>query len=637
MKKAIITPLIILASLLCIAQNDTITDVIVIQRTDGTGLVDISYTLSGTENSYNISLEVSFDAGNIFTPILPAFLSGDVMNIPPGENKQIVWDGLGSFPDTYSTESILKFTAVKGASCPPALADVDGNTYSMTIIGSQCWMAENLKTTKYRNGTPIDYPGADNNAWTNNASGAYAWYDNDISWNDSYGVLYNWHAVMNPNKLCPVQWHVPTHDEWTVLIEFLGGEFVAGGKLKSTLTEPDPHPRWNSPNVGATNESNWSGLPGGFRDNTGDYSELGATGVWWTSTEIGGSLAWSHFIVSSDPSIIHNNDFSKGYGLSVRCVWEENPQTIHPTVITAEVTDITQTTASSGGNVTDDGGAEVTARGVVWSTFENPTLESNEGLTSDGTGTGEFISSLTGLTPSTTYYTRAYATNSAGTAYGDQMQFDTEEVGCGDYTITDFDGNVYNTVLIGSQCWMAGNLKTTHYSNGVAIDYPGIDYMAWWNNTTGAYAWYNDDISWKDSYGALYNFHAVLNTNNLCPAGWYVPTDEDWTALTVFLSGEDIAGGKLKSTRTDPDPHPRWDSPNTGATDEMNWTGLGGGWRDYMGFYGEQGRRGAFWSSTETGFEIAVSRSIYYNTQNMSSNSDILPGYGLSIRCLKGE
>lgn len=637
MKKAILIVFIFLMALICSAQNNNITDISVVQRTDGSGFVDISFTLNGGESSYNIALEASFDGGNVYTAILPEFLSGDLFNIPPGANKQITWDGMGSFPDTNSAQSVLKIIATKGASCPASLVDVDGNSYTMTIIGTQCWMAENLKTTKYKNGSPIDYPGPDNTAWQNNTNGAYGWYDNKISWKDDYGALYNWHAVMNPNKLCPSGWHVPSYDEWAVLINYLGGEYAAGGKMKSTRTDPDPHPRWDSPNVGATDEVSWSGLPGGYRSSQGNFYELGPTGVWWTSTEIGGGLAWSLFIVNTDHSIIYNNDFSKWYGLSMRCVWEEDPQTTLPTVITAGVYNITQTTATSGGNVTDDGGADVTARGVVWATFENPTLETNEGITVDGTGTGLFASELTGLSPGTEYFVRAYATNEAGTAYGGQEFFVSGEPGCGEYTVTDTDGNVYNTVLIGSQCWMAENLKTTHYSNGEPIDYPGTDNMAWSNNFTGAYAWYENDIGWKDLYGALYNFSAILNTHGLCPTGWHVPSDAEWTTMTDFLGGEPVAGGKLKSTRTDPDPHPRWYSPNSGATNESNWHGYPGGIRDYMGYYWEQGDKGNWWTSTDYYVETAWSRTLSYSDPSILPKSDYFVTYGLSIRCVEDE
>jgi len=146
---------------------------------------------------------------------------------------------------------------------------------------------------------------------------------------------------------------------------------------------------------------------------------------------------------------------------------------ILPTVLTALTTEITQTTAVSGGIVTDDGNAEVTARGVAWGTFENPTLENNRRIYSDGTGIGGFVSYISGLTAATEYFVRAYATNSEGTAYGNQEQFVTDEPGCGVYTVSDADGNIYNTVLVGSQCWMAENLKTTTYNNGEPIDYPG--------------------------------------------------------------------------------------------------------------------------------------------------------------------
>jgi uncharacterized protein (TIGR02145 family) len=636
MKKAILAIIIILAGLFCAAQNDTITDIAVIPGTDGSGHVDVYFTLNGPDSSYNIRMEVSFDAGTTYDSIQPYFLSGDVGGISPGENKHVVWDGLESFPDTYSTQAMIKLIAVIGSACPDTVTDIEGNIYTTVVIGLQCWMAENLETTQYRNGTPIEYPGSDNTEWENNTTGAYAWFDNDISWKDSYGALYNWHAVMSAHGLCPAGWHVPTDAEWTTLSNYLGGEFVAGGRLKSTRTEPDPHPRWNSPNIGATNQSDWSGLPGGYREFQGDYTDQGGTGLWWTSTEIGGNLAWSRFIINSSPGITQMNDFFKNYGASVRCIWEESQQSTLPAVFTSAVSEITDTSAISGGNVTDDGGESVTARGVVWATFENPTLDANDGYTSDGIGTGAFVSYLSGLTPGMPYFVRAYATNIVGTAYGNQEQFSTSTSFCEDATLTDYDGNVYNAVLIGSQCWMASNLETTHYRNGEPIDYPGINYWDWQVNTTGAYAWYNDNISWKESYGALYNWYAVMNSNGLCPAGWHVPSDAEWTTLSDYLGGENVAGGKLKSTRTDPDPHPRWNSPNVGATNETNWSGYPGGYRDYYGMYLSFGERGFWWTSTE-GVDYVWSRIMFYDDPSLSSNSEFWEFYGLSVRCVLDE
>ncbi len=160
-----------------------------------------------------------------------------------------------------------------------------------------------------------------------------------------------------------------------------------------------------------------------------------------------------------------------------------------PVLSTAEVTGVTHAAAQCGGNITSDGGATVTARGVCWSTNLTPTVADSK--TTDGTGAGSFTSSITGLTDSTAYYVRAYATNSNGTGYGNTSSFTTtDSMG----TVTDIDGNIYQTVKIGNQWWMAENLKVTHYRNGDAI--PNVtDNTAWEGLTTGAYCNYNNDTA----------------------------------------------------------------------------------------------------------------------------------------------
>jgi uncharacterized protein (TIGR02145 family) len=326
------------------------------------------------------------------------------------------------------------------------------------------------------------------------------------------------------------------------------------------------------------------------------------------------------------------NSEGTGYGSQISFTTLSEPEL--PIVTTATVTDINSSTATSGGNVTDNGGSNVTARGIVWSTSVNPTIENNNGYTSDGAGLGAFVSYLNGLSPETPYFVRAYATSSAGTAYGNQQQF-TTVFGCGISTVTDIDGNIYNTMLIGNQCWIAENLEVTKYNNGMSIEYPGEDVEAWDNNTTGAYAWYINDISWKDSYGALYNWHAVNNANGLCPAGWHVPTDAEYTTLTDYLGGETIAGGKMKSTRTDPDPHPRWNIPNTGATNESNWSGFPGGYRSGA-YFEDFGGSGWWWTSTPLDGG-AWGRTLFCNGIYVYLNSDNWSGLGYSVRCLKNE
>ena len=169
--------------------------------------------------------------------------------------------------------------------------------------------------------------------------------------------------------------------------------------------------------------------------------------------------------------------------------------------------------------------------------------QSHNSKTTDGSGTGTFTSSITGLTAGTTYYVRAYATNSAGTGYGNDISFTTQQGGVGN--VTDDDGNVYHSVTIGTQVWMVENLKTTKYNDGTSIPLV-TDATDWHNLLTPGYCWNNnDEATYKATYGALYNWYTV-NTGNLCPTGWHVPGDAEWTTLTTYLGGEDVAGGKLK-------------------------------------------------------------------------------------------
>ena len=395
---------------------------------------------------------------------------------------------------------------------------------------------------------------------------------------------------------------------------------------------------------------------------------------------------------------------------------KEEPTAI-PIISTSNITDITATTATSGGNISSDGRATIIARGVCWSTTENPFTSDQK--TNDGTGSGQFASNLIGLSPGTVYHIRAYATNSVGTAYGRDLIFTTigeaptastqaasniqgdlatlngivnanwvptsvlfeygtttnygytatatqspvtgstdinvsaEITGltsCTTYhfrvkavsalgttfgddlslttLLTDTDGNVYTYITIGTQVWIAENLKTTKYNDGAAI--PNVtDATEWAALTTPSYCWYwNDATTFKATYGALYNWYAV-NTGKLCPAGWHVPTDAEWTTLTTFLGGENVAGGKLKETGTT-----HWASPNTGATNETGFTALPGGIRLINGKYYGDGYYIYWWSSTEYTTSHVWDRCLYFDSANMTSYFDSKQA-GFSVRCLK--
>ncbi|OFX32082.1 MAG: hypothetical protein A2X08_17780 [Bacteroidetes bacterium GWA2_32_17] len=193
------------------------------------------------------------------------------------------------------------------------VTDIDGNVYNTITIGTQVWMAENLKTTKYRDGTTIPNV-TDNTAWSNLTTGAYCDNSNLSSNSDTYGKLYNWYAVADVHNICPTGWHMPTDAEWSVLTTYLGGESVAGGKLKETGTT-----HWESPNTGATNETGFTALPGGYRYDNGSFYNVGNYGLWWSSTESNISNAWFR-----DAYYLYNNvnrlNISKKDGFSVRCV-----------------------------------------------------------------------------------------------------------------------------------------------------------------------------------------------------------------------------------------------------------------------------------------------------------------------------
>ena len=192
------------------------------------------------------------------------------------------------------------------------ITDLDGNVYTSVTIGTQEWMSENLRTTKYSDGTAIPNI-TDTTAWSNLSTGAWCYYDNDSSNDATYGKLYNWYAV-ETGKLCPTGWHVPTDAEWTILTDYLtanGHNETEGKALKATSG-------WNSGGNG-TNNYGFLGLPGGNRYTFGDFSAIGSNGRWWSSSQLSTYNAWSRFLDSSNDNV--NRDYNdKKNGFSVRCL-----------------------------------------------------------------------------------------------------------------------------------------------------------------------------------------------------------------------------------------------------------------------------------------------------------------------------
>jgi uncharacterized protein (TIGR02145 family) len=342
------------------------------------------------------------------------------------------------------------------------------------------------------------------------------------------------------------------------------------------------------------------------------------------------------------------NDNGTGYG-------EILPITtlniVLPVVTTAPITGIQYLKAVGGGEVISDGFKPVTARGVCWSTTNNPTTSDSH--TTDGQGLGSFTSTLQTLDTGIIYYVRAYAINANGTAYGNEVQFstlDSNAFSCGFSTIHDFDGNVYNTVLIGNQCWMKENLKATHYSNGTEVSL--ITESSEWsamNASNKAYCYYDNSASKGAIYGALYTWAAATNgvsstatpsgVQGICPNGWHIPSDNEWKQLEVFLGmtqaqAEELnwrgtdQGAKLKAITT------LWYDPNAGATNSSGFTAIPGGFRNYNnGSFSGLGYYGKWWTTTYTSY--VYDRELGYNETRMNRTFYNLEYTGYSVRCVK--
>ncbi len=294
---------------------------------------------------------------------------------------------------------------------------------------------------------------------------------------------------------------------------------------------------------------------------------------------------------------------------------------------------ISQTTATCGGEVLTDGGTPVTARGVCWSTLTNPTITGSK--TTNSNGTGKYTSSLTGLAANTTYYARAFATNSLGTSYGNEIKFTTYSG-----PVTDVEGNIYNTITIGTQTWMAENLKTRKYNNGDLIGSISLDITA---ENEPKYQWaYNENESNTAIFGRLYTWYAITDSRKICPTGWHVPTHTEWLTLTTYLVGPSQIDAAIKlkeagSAHWLGGTGPGYHVIQNNGTNETGFTALPGGSRSGNGTFAGIGTTGKWWTSSEFIGSSAWYR-ILINSFGLSNNAAAYNGNkrdGLSVRCIK--
>jgi len=322
------------------------------------------------------------------------------------------------------------------------------------------------------------------------------------------------------------------------------------------------------------------------------------------------------------------NSTGTAYGNEVSFKTSTTQTITIPTLTTVAISAITQTAANSGGNISADGGATVSARGVIWSTSQNPTVALST-KTSNSTGTGAFTSNITNLTANTTYYVRAYATNSTGTAYGNEVSFKTSAVVTTNSGVTDLCGKSYKEIIIGNQTWISENLSTCKYRNGDPIPHVKDD-ATWASLTTGAYCYFNNDSTkYAAIYGKIYNWFAVTDSRGLAPTGWHIPSQTELTTMINTLGGAATAGGKMKTTGT------TYCSTNTSATNTSGFSGLpAGDRRGFNGVFNNIGVFGGFWSTTQFDSSNAWNFRLYCNSAEATIGNDG-KRHGFSVRIIK--
>ena len=573
-----------------------------------------------------------------------------ITNLQPDETYYVSAYAINYEGIAYGDE--VQFTTPP-FTCGAQIVDYDGNIYNTVLIGDQCWMQENLRTTHYSNGVAI--PNVTNStAWENMGYNdpAYCYYNNSSYYGNNYGALYTWAAIMNGEQssnsvpsgvqgICPNGWHVPSDEEWKILSGSVdtqhgypnstwesgqGGGFDAGLRLKTTSG-------WNSGGNG-NDIYNFSGQPTGRRFEHGLFSWFGAFTYFWTSTEYNAAysvyrgLSWSQ-------SGIGNGYVDKENGFNIRCLKDSvNIQAEPATVVTDSIYSISHIAAQGTSEVISSGNSSITARGFCWNTAGNPSI--SDSLISNSKGLGTFTHTISGLESNTTYFIRAFATNSIGTAYGNQIQFTTLQdtasvITCGDQ-ISDIDGNVYNTVNIGNQCWMKENLNTTHDALGASIT---------------RYCYANNSANCI-SYGGLYKWNIVMNgeassnavpsgVQGICPFGWHIPSDEEWKILEGAVDSQydypdsewDETGYRGYDVCTNLKSTSGWNTGN--GTDQYGFSALPGGTSSSSGTgYGNIGNNGLWWSSYNSYYRALTNNNP--NVLRFYSYSSSASGY--SVRCL---
>jgi len=293
-----------------------------------------------------------------------------------------------------------------------------------------------------------------------------------------------------------------------------------------------------------------------------------------------------------------------------------------PVVSTIAPEFVSSTLATLGCSVTSDGGSGILC-GIYLSA--EPNSQTTGVQLQIGADTGKYLGQITNLQPSKQYYFKAYATNSKGEALGEEVDFTTPA------TVNDFENHVYNTVKIGNQLWMAENLRSTNYNNGDPIATTNPSSLNISSENSPQYQWsYSGEDANSSVYGKLYTYYTVTDARKVCPTGWHIPSDAEWTTLVTTLGGYQVAGSRLKEYGNS-----HWLSPyNTDATNESCFTALPGGYRDFTGAFYLLQNDAYWWSATESEASKSWGRTIYTSGSSVVRQG-VNKNWGLSVRCVQ--
>lgn len=554
-----------------------------------------------------------------------------------------------------------------GVPCPknPTIEDIDGNEYYTVLIGNQCWLRENLKTKHFADGTPIE------RGLTLSLNNAHWYYpENDANNETSYGLLYNWKAIScegvqpeNPFtcqelQLCPYGWHIPEKSDWEQLVEHIQLQFCyqSDDKPLSVAKCLAADANWQYSNIetavgnntSENNLANFAAMPAGFLNLS--YTACGDNANFWSGTENVDNKAWGFNLNynSSEGRFITAKQYS---GFSIRCIKDSveyftDTTSQVPTVVTSQtVSQLTAISARCSGSVVSDGGSPILASGLCYSTTPTPTLQDTYMLANNE---NNFSVELSDLNDNTTYYVRAFAINCKGTAYGDVVTFTTVANGqpCpGQITLSDYDGNTYQTVMIGKQCWTRENMNAVHYSNGQAIE------MGETFSNQSAYWYYPNNNSGETAVcGRLYNWLATVGEvsandefiQGICPTGWHIPSDLEWDELLLYVSTQNsytctddstavakalaFTSGWLTAEENCAIGH----ASNT--NNATNFSAKAAGY--YNSLFNGYGQSAIYWSANDISIFSAWTRRMDYNSSTVEKNA-VDKYHGLSVRCVR--